>query len=159
MVATDVEEMRPSEHEVVEVEEMQEDPFFQSEDCLKGQYDCEVEMIQEGPSTMYCFQDKEKYEESPKVTNQAQLFRIDHLIKSKREVSGLGEDVGGAFKPSKDPPMVSLDNSQPNLFPWRPKVRGLDSPTNTSPRQVNFWFKGTSYATSSREEHTLFKPP
>uniref|UniRef100_UPI0035CFB632 hypothetical protein n=1 Tax=Bartonella sp. TT110JLCBS TaxID=3243578 RepID=UPI0035CFB632 len=109
VVATDVEEMRPSEHEVVEVEEMQEDPCSQSEDCLKGQYACEGEIIQEETSTMYCLQDKEEDEESPKVTDQAQLFKIDHLIKSKREASGLGDDVHGAFKPSKYPPMVSLN--------------------------------------------------
>ncbi|WP_375646809.1 hypothetical protein, partial [Bartonella sp. TT29SHDZB] len=60
VVATDVEEMRPSEHEVVEVEEMQEDPCSQSEDCLKGQYACEGEIMQEEPSMMYGVKDKEE---------------------------------------------------------------------------------------------------
>ena len=71
---------------------------------------------------------------------QAAFFGIDQPLKCKKEILGIGENVGRRFKPSKDPPVLSLDNSQPKIFPWRPKVRWFEPSTNTLPRQVDFWF-------------------
>jgi len=143
-----------------EIVRIDEEHHFQNldwlnEDCVYVQRNLQGDLL-----TSCSFEAENTQEEaSPKVMEQTPFFRIDQLIECKKEILGREEDVGRIFKPSNDPPVLSLDNSQPKLFPWRPKVRWLGSPTKIPPRQVDVWFKGSSYAMSSREEHTLFKPP
>ena len=72
---------------------------------------------------------------------------------------GTKEEAGRRFKPSKDPPKFKLHNSRPKLFPWRPKGNSCLAFNLTPSRKVCFVFLGSSYATSSRDEHTIFKPP
>jgi len=69
------------------------------------------------------------------------------------------EEAGRRFKPSKDPPKFKLCNARPKLFPWRPKGNSCLASNFASSRKVRFIFLGSSYATSSREEYTVFKPP
>jgi len=155
-----IDEVGKIEYIAAEIERTEEENHFQNLDCLNE--DCVyVQQNFQGDLLTSCsFEAENTLEEaSPKVMEQAPFFGIDQLLKSKKEILGLGEDVGRIFKPSNDPPVLSLDNSQPKLFPWRPKVRWLDSPTHIPPRQVDFWFKGSSYAMSSQEEYTLLKRP
>jgi len=72
---------------------------------------------------------------------------------------GTIEEAGRRFKPSKDPPKLKLHNARPKLFPWRPKGSSCLDSYFASSRKVRFIFFGSSYANSSREEHTVFKPP
>jgi len=74
-------------------------------------------------------------------------------------LAGNKEEAGRRFKPSKDPPKIKLHNARPKLFPWRPKGSSCLAFNFASSRKVCFVFLGSSYATSSREEHTVFKPP
>jgi len=74
-------------------------------------------------------------------------------------LAGTIKEAGRRFKPSKDPPKLKLHNARPKLFPWRPKGSSFLAFNFTSSRKVRFTFLGSSYASSSREEHTVFKPP
>jgi len=76
----------------------------------------------------------------------------------KEILAGTKGEAGRRFKTSKDPPKVKLHNSRPKLFPWRPKGNSCLAFNLTPSRTVRLIFFGSSFATSSREEHTVFMP-
>jgi len=96
-----------------------------------------------------------------KALKQKDSCMLNELIFGKKTKLGIQEFVGKKKETYYDPHVhvLILDNSQPKMFPWRPKTSWLKPQTCIPQRQVSLWFNGSSYATCSREEHTLFKPP
>jgi len=77
----------------------------------------------------------------------------------KGNSAGTKVEARRRLTPSKDPPKFKLCNARPKLFPWRPKGNSCLASNFASSRKVHFIFFGSSYANSSWEEHTVFKPP